>query len=150
MTEFAAPKPVTLGGKEYRFSPLTLIDIEELDNWVRKEYMTRVYSAIPDDATDKDRDQAMRIAQDKAVNLTWLSGQGAVFIASHRGMTKIAQLSLSKTHPELTVEKLRDLLASDPNAMREISNALRSPSSAFQVRQAKEVKKARSKALRKR
>lgn len=150
MTEFAAPKPVTLDGKEYRFSPITLIDIEELDNWVRKEYMTRVFKAIPEGATKEDKDHAMEIAQKTAINLTWLSGQGAVFIASHRGMLKVAQLGLCKNHPELTEDRLRDILVKDKNAIREISEALRGPTSAFQKRQAKVVKTARSKASRKR
>jgi hypothetical protein len=150
MTEFAAPRPVTLDGKEYRFAPITLIDIEELDNWVRKEYMTRVFNAIPEGVTKADRDHAMEIAQAKAVNLTWLSGQGAVFIASHRGMLKVAQLGLSKNHPELTEERLREILVKDKTAIREISDALKSPKSAFQTRQAKVVRAARSKGSRKR
>lgn len=141
MTEFAAPRPVTLDGREYRFSPLTLVDIEELDNWVRKEYMTRVLKAIPDCATAEDKAQAMRIAQDKAVNLSWLSGQGAVFIASHRGMLKVAQLALCKNHADLTDERLQQIIVADPKAMTEISEAMKGPKSAFQNRQAKEVKK---------
>jgi hypothetical protein len=140
MTEFAAPKPVTLSGVEYRFAPLNLADIEELDNWIRKEYMKRVQSCIPDGTSPKDREEALGIGLKTAVNLTWLSGQGAQLIASVRGMAKIAQLGLIKNHPEMTYEKLLDILKADRQALEELSEAMRSPKQAFRQRQAKGTK----------
>lgn len=132
--EFSAPVPVTLDGREYRFSPLTLEDIEELDNWVRYQYMSRVLASMPKNADKTDRELAMGIAQRTCVNLTWLSGQGATMIASHKGAMKIAQLALSKRHPELTEERLQTILAKDPHAVDAITRALRESAESFQKR----------------
>lgn len=135
MSEFGSPVPITLNGTEYRFSPLTFNDIEELDNWVRHEYMRRVIHVIPVDASKADKEMAMGIAQSRVVELTWLSGTGAKLIASVKGMTKIAQLSLQKRHPELTDDKMREILLTDPEAFTKMSEALREsagPAKSFQ------------------
>lgn len=134
--EFGAPVPVMLGGREYRFSPLTLEDIEELDNWVRSQYMRRVLAAIPKDADKADKELAMTIAQRTCVNLTWLSGQGAALIASHAGAIKIAQLALSKRHPELTEDTLKGIMRSDPEAIGAITQALQESAGSFTKRPA--------------
>ena len=125
MSEFGSPVPITLNGTEYRFSPLTFNDIEELDNWVRHEYMRRVLSAMPEDATKADKEMAFSIAQARVVDITWLSGTGAKLIASVKGMVKIAQLSLQKRNPELTSDKLREIILADPEAFSKMSDALR-------------------------
>lgn len=134
--EFGAPVPVILGGREYRFSPLTLEDIEELDNWVRAQYMRRVLGAIPKDADRADKELAMTIAQRTCVNLTWLSGQGAAMIASHAGAVKIAQLALAKRHPELTEDGLKGIMRSDPEAISSITQALQESAGSFTKRPA--------------
>ena len=134
--EFGAPVPVMLGGREYRFSPLTLEDIEELDNWVRAQYMRRVLGAIPKDADRADKELAMTIAQRTCVNLTWLSGQGAAMIASHAGAVKIAQLALAKRHPELTEDGLKGIMRSDPEAISSITQALQESAGSFTKRPA--------------
>lgn len=134
--EFGAPVPVTLNGRDYRFSPLTLEDIEELDNWVRSQYMRRVLGAIPKDADRADKELAMTIAQRTCVNLTWLSGQGAVMIASHAGAVKIAQLALAKRHPELTEDALKGIMRSDPEAISSITRALQESAGSFTNRPA--------------
>lgn len=125
MSEFGSPVPITLNGTEYRFSPLTFNDIEELDNWVRHEYMRRVLSAMPEDATKVDKEMAFSIAQARVVDITWLSGTGAKLIASVKGMVKIAQLSLQKRNPELTSDKLREIILADSEAFSKMSEALR-------------------------
>lgn len=134
--EFGAPVPVMLGGREYRFSPLTLEDIEELDNWVRAQYMRRVLGAVPKDADRADKELAMTIAQRTCVNLTWLSGQGAAMIASHAGAVKIAQLALAKRHPELTEDGLKGIMRSDPEAISSITQALQESAGSFTKRPA--------------
>ena len=137
MSEFGSPVPITLNGTEYRFSPLTFNDIEELDNWVRHEYMRRVLSAMPEDATKADKEMAFSIAQARVVDITWLSGAGAKLIASVKGMVKIAQLSLQKRNPELTSDRLREIILADPEAFSKMSEALREstgPQKSFQTR----------------
>lgn len=137
MSEFGSAVPVTLAGKDYRFSPLTYGDIEELDNWVRGEYMTRVLKAIPKDADPADREMAMKIAQNTVSTMTWLSGKGAIIMTSVRGMVKIAALSLQKNHPELTDERLRQIILDEPDTFKTLSEALRAsagPASTFRVR----------------
>ena len=137
MSEFGSPVPITLNCTEYRFSPLTFNDIEELDNWVRHEYMRRVLSAMPEDATKADKEMAFSIAQARVVDITWLSGAGAKLIASVKGMVKIAQLSLQKRNPELTSDRLREIILADPEAFSKMSEALREstgPQKSFQTR----------------
>lgn len=125
MSEFGSPVPITLNGEEYRFSPLTFGDIEELDNWVRHEYMRRVKSALDISTDVEDRRLAMTIAQAKLVDLTWLSGAGAKLISSLNGMLKIAQLSLMKHNPSLTEGKLREIILADKEAFQKLSAALK-------------------------
>jgi hypothetical protein len=115
------PVPVTLGGKEYSLRPLTYGDIEELDNWVRAQYMERVIGSLPKDTSPDDREVAWRIAQATVVELTWLSGLGAKFIATPKGFMKIASLTVQ----DLGEKELTEILMNDKSAMKRMTDALR-------------------------
>lgn len=115
------PVPVTLDGKEYSLQPLTYGDIETLDNWVRAQYMERVIGSLPESTTEADREMAWRVAQARVVELTWLSGLGAKFIATPKGFIKIASLAIR----DISAEKLQEIVTNDKAAMTRVTDALR-------------------------
>ncbi len=118
----AAPRPVRLGGVEYKMSPLTDQDIAYLDGWVRKKHVEVARSTLPEDATEEQKDRTERIALAQASAMSFMSGQGVHIIAGIDGWSQIMWCGLHRNHPELTVERIAELLI-DPKTLAEAQDA---------------------------
>lgn len=95
-----APKPVTLTKKDdngnkigevaLEFKPLSDVDIDTLDEWIRVEFITAVRKSLrADDVTPEERREEMQIAHETAATLTWLSGRGAQLMACPKGLARL-------------------------------------------------------------
>jgi len=114
-TMTAASMPITLGGKELAFSPLTDKDIAELDNWVRTEYIKMARDSL--DTVDEPalRAETIKSAMDTAAGLTWMSGQGAQMMQTVNGMSRLCFQSVRRGDPTVTHEWLREQLLDHRN-----------------------------------
>jgi len=90
-------------GTSYLVSPLSDKDIEELNEWVRSEYisMVRRSGASPEE---------MGVAFNEAAGIQWMSGVGSKMMASVNGMARLVYQGCLKKHPNISYEKLRELL----------------------------------------
>ena len=105
-----APHPVVLGGVEYTLAPLTDVDIEELNNWLRSDVIRMARDALTEDMTPAERAEILGVAMDKARGLSWLSGEGAAAMASLSGIARVLWQGLRANHPELTWKRVQELI----------------------------------------
>lgn len=103
--------PFPLNGREYRLSPLTLADLDELDLWMRSRILDMARKSLPPTATEEQVQATMRAAIDYANTLSVLSEKGAPLLATPEGLARYVHQGLKKNHPELTLDEvLRGLL----------------------------------------
>lgn len=113
-----AAKPYTFNdGTELWLTELGDREIIELDEWVRSEYIRTQREANRKDInlTEDEADRAERIMQETAATLQWYTGLGLRVMVSVTGMSQIIFVSARKRHPELKIEKVRELLLNKDN-----------------------------------
>ena len=111
----AAPTMITLGGKEYRLSPIRDNDLGELERWIQDRHIEitkRNIGGLPDSiACDLMRSACAEARKlqitDKAVieNLS----------TSIEGVAKLLELQLRREHPEITHAGAIALITSPEN-----------------------------------
>lgn len=104
-----------LGDKTYFITKLTDLDMQELDLYVKKQFVQSVYDTLPESLSAEERQFAIQQAQITAAGLTFMSGQGVKIMASVPGMTRLTWQLLHKEHPDLTIEELHDVLLDPAN-----------------------------------
>jgi hypothetical protein len=116
----AAAFPIVLSGEQYRMTPLTDRDIEELNNWLRGSFIRMARAAITDDMSQRERDEVITIALREARRLSWMEGYGAELMASGiDGMARVIWQSLQRHHAgEITHEQVAAALM-DPATLEE-------------------------------
>ena len=100
-----ASRPLTLGGKEYFLSPLSLGDFAEFDAWAEEQFWRRVeqrVARLPEGLRWKLLGRACDELNDGDV-----PPRAMMTMA---GTARLVWLSLRKRHPELTPEKAADLV----------------------------------------
>lgn len=104
-----APVPIQLGDQEYLLSPLTDRDWGEIDFWIRSEFLRTAKSAAGVPGSE-EYDTIMRIALLEAPTLVHNRWPGSKMLATAGGVARIAQQSLKKKHPQLTLDEVFALL----------------------------------------
>lgn len=94
---------------------LTDVDISELDEWVQSRFVKLARASLGDDATQKERDETLRLAMHEAAGLTWMSGQGAKMMASVDGMARLVWQAARSRQPEIAFERIRALMFNPAN-----------------------------------
>lgn len=112
----AAPVPCKFGdGTEYYMSPLTDIDMDELDEWVQSRVVENAQRSLRDDMSPAEREEVLGAASRASVEVTWLSGIGAKLMSSIQGMSRIVWLMARHNHAELKLETVRAHLLDQQN-----------------------------------
>jgi hypothetical protein len=96
----AAPAPVTLAGKHYSASPLSLFELGELEEHARAAVLAvacKGLAGLPPDQRDALYDRALA----RALTLTFDSPEMSRFLYSRAGMFAIVSASLRPRHPEM-------------------------------------------------
>jgi hypothetical protein len=106
----AAPAPITLGDKTFRMSPLSDVDIGELDQWLQARIVRIARNSLPEDADPALRAETIGAALDKAATMTWMSPKGAEMMATLDGMAQLIWQGCHRNHPGLTPEDVRAVL----------------------------------------
>lgn len=109
--------------EDFLFSPLSEMDIDTLDTWIRRRHIQIVRGSFEEGMTQEEKDAELRVAYNQASTLSWLSPLGARLMASIDGMSYLSWISLRKQHPDITRRELM-LMMSDGANLREISAAL--------------------------
>lgn len=111
-----------LGDKTFEVSPLNDASRDALDEWVRSKFVERVSPIINSLTSEKDKAIALDRAYDKALSLTWMSGEGAKLMGTVEGVARMLYEGVRQNHPDLTYEALCELLF-DPENIRK-ANAI--------------------------
>lgn len=125
-----ASAPITFAdGTELLMSPLSDRDIEELNEWVRAEFIKMVRNSLPTDCPNDKYQLEMTLAFSHAVTLSWMSGAGSKFMSTPNGIARLVYQSVLKRQPTITFEKVRELMYSPENIKRstEIFEQLNTP-----------------------
>lgn len=103
--------------QEFKFTmrPLTDEDINELDEWLRSEYIKTVRRSLRD-TDDQTYMREIQLAHDAASSLTWMSGTGARKMATIEGMARLLWQG-AKESTELTEKQVQQLMLSSRNIL---------------------------------
>ena len=111
--------PSSEGGEpietEFLMTALSDRDMTELDEWVRSRYIDMARKSLPSDATQEQREETMRLAMDRAIGLTFMSGIGARMMATIEGVARLTWQSLRARQPNLTYEQVKAYMFSKEN-----------------------------------
>lgn len=103
----ASAYPITIDGVEYWCSPLSDLDMSELDNWVRSQTIQDAERAMTPDMTPEARRDLRTAALEVAGSISWMQGPGARRMATVDGLSRILWHMIKKRHPEVTHEVVR-------------------------------------------
>lgn len=107
----AAAHPVVIGGVTYMFAPLTDRDSDEIDNWLRGEYIRGARASLDENTPAQEREEILRIAIRDASRLSYMTGEGARMIASFRGIFRVIWQGLRREQPNLSFDEFRDRMS---------------------------------------
>lgn len=110
--------PLRLADKEFQMAPLSDLDIAELDQWLRARVFQIAIDSTPKDADEQTRRLIMESAQSVAVELTWMSPEGAKQMRTLDGMSRLIWQSIKERHPEITHADVRKMMM-DPRTVDE-------------------------------
>jgi hypothetical protein len=111
----AAPFPINLGGVEWKMSPLTDLDHEELNQWVRSQHVRTAIEAAK--GLDRETfDRVVGVALNQAHTLEWTNEDGRAVAGTLNGMAQLIYQSVKKCHPKATPKEVLDsFLSGDKN-----------------------------------
>lgn len=119
---YAAPAQITLDGRIYRLSPLTIADYAEFERWMQAQYMQDVMENLrhlpPGKNAAEDRQAVLRDAYAKVTDLKIGSPKAAAYIMSLEGMAQLLWMMFRHRHPEVELEQVRHWMH-DPSRLRE-------------------------------
>ena len=97
-----AGMPCTIGARELLVLPLTVKKIDELDNWIRVQFLRSIREAA-------DGDQIMiATGMHEMMGYSFFTRRGSKFLASVQGIAKLVSLSTG-----LDYDKSRELITLD-------------------------------------
>lgn len=112
----AAAFPLMLDGVEYQLTPLTDLDISELDSWVQSKMLEITTRFLNENKLNPlQADALMQAAIKAAASTSWLSGEGAKFMATLDGMSRLMWTSIKKRHPKVPFASIRTVLTNPVN-----------------------------------
>lgn len=114
----SAPFPFTIGDRHFTLTPLRLVDIDELDNWLKKKYFESARAALTPDMTADERKELLSLALDRASQMSFISGNGAKMFATIDGIAQLFYVSAKIAEPAVTYDECVTALM-DPSALEE-------------------------------
>ena len=111
-----ATTPITLDDVEYQLTPLSILDIESIDNWLRARIIKASAEAITD-MPQEIADMVLQSAMRAASKVTILRPDGIQQMLNPLGIAKLFHVSLVHEHPDLELSKLVKIM-SDPVKMK--------------------------------
>lgn len=116
----AAPRSLRIGGQEWYFTPLSAKEWGEYFAWLRDEYLRLVKTHVVD-LDPEDRARILDRAFDKAPTLDLDSPEFKATMNSPHGVFRLVGLHLRARHPDVSDEKVAELLNSDEMRERAMS-----------------------------
>jgi hypothetical protein len=108
----AAPVELTIDGKVLRVRPLTYAARGELEAWMASHIRTRA-AAFAAGLGDEDRRAILLDAARRAEGISETSPDAVPILASREGAARVLWLSLRGDHPDLSLDRVRELICDD-------------------------------------
>ncbi len=124
VTESASP--FQMGGQEFRARPLSDRAIEDINEWLRTEFVRssrRRLKSVGGSAGEYERDMSAVLVA--AETLDWRGGRGSALMSKPSGFSRIVWEMLRPEHPDLTQAQVLELLQGDPDAVEAANEAFR-------------------------
>ncbi len=96
-------------------SPLSDIDIAELDSWVQSVCIENARNSLPANAPQRDIDLTMNSAMVTSMGLSAFSGAGARLMGTPRGVARMVWQSCKANHKTLTVAQVMQYMFNPQN-----------------------------------
>ena len=119
----AAPFEITIGGKEFKLSPLNDEDYGCFEQWVRGKYV-RHWKESTIDLDSDERVTLLREAFEKASTFTVTGPECMQAMVTLSGMVKLIWLAARKNHAEITEVNIFSLLEHDVTAQMDGNEAI--------------------------
>lgn len=111
----AAGFPVLLGDRELTMTPLSALDIEEINNWFRSELIRLARLSLDSSMTQAERDEVLSVAMRESQRSHWMSAEGQRIVKTPAGLARVMWQSFKHRHPDLTVAEVQTLLMNPDN-----------------------------------
>lgn len=105
----SAPIEQEFGGKTYKVSPMTLLDIQNVNNKMRADFITAARISNESCANSAERRDVLDAAMKQAGRLSMFTMEGLVYLASYEGTALLFFYSVKKNHPEFTLDEAFEL-----------------------------------------
>lgn len=121
----ATPITLRINGQERELwvSPLTDLDILELEQWMRAQVIRSAYESARG-LPDAERDLILRVAMQESAGMSFISHTGIRMAASLAGFSRVFWQGIKARHPEITVEQVRENFL-DPAKLREANRVFK-------------------------
>lgn len=99
----SSPIEQEFGGKVYKISPMTLLDIQNVNNKMRADFITA--ARISNESCDDTmlRREMLDAAMRQAGRMSMFTMEGLVYLSSFEGTALLFYHSVKKNHPEVTL-----------------------------------------------
>lgn len=109
----AAPHPVTLGGSVYQMHPLADVDYEEINNWLRGQFIEQIRKSMVPTLTGAERSEIMQAVVLAARKLSFINATDVDFaLEKLQVMAKMIQQGL---RPVIEVSHVADVFKNKPD-----------------------------------
>lgn len=118
MSSITAPSypAVMHDGTEFRLSPLTDRDMDELEAGARARYVALVVGSLPPELDKAERRELIDKAVDEAKTITMMNDSGQELIArTNAGQHRMIWVMCRREHPDLTLDMIREYLLTPKN-----------------------------------
>jgi len=109
---------IEVEGKEYEFSPLTIEDIEWLENWLKQRAIENGRASIPNGLDQAEKDSLMRVVLSEANKIN-IMGDGFDQLMSVAGMARMIWRMLQRKHSYMLLETIQRWMQ-DPDIAKSI------------------------------
>lgn len=105
--------------REYQTRPLSDGDMDEINAWLRSEYLRRIEEGLKGVQNPKVADLMLDRALSTVTTIDFLdNGPGSKMVGTVDGLSRLLWQSMREDHPELTHERLKLILMQPENVKR--------------------------------
>lgn len=100
----SAPIVQNFNGKDYTISPMTLLDIQTVNNIMRADFITAARISNQSNHDSTHRQEILDAAMRQAGRMSMFTLEGILYMSSFEGTALLFYQSVRKHHPQITLE----------------------------------------------
>lgn len=112
-------------GTEWTVSSLGLLELEALETFIQGRVMNAGRASLPEDITPQVEERMMQPVIAYAMNTNITDDDGFTKLLNFSGITRLIYHSLKRSHPDITLEKCRQFVATGPDMKKFLDTIVR-------------------------